>query len=144
MIGTSNHRSPAGAGARDAVLAGESLAGSPWKLNPPVFSDDSVHFRSFEKEAIIFTEYVGFDHVLKDTRAIPVADPSISYAELRLLGFTGVETDTHRRVYQFLRSPITSEVDQGILHRAHSPTEAWRNFETWHNPDTVSATKTLL
>ena len=57
------HRSPAGAGARGAVPAGESLAGIPWKLNPPVFSGDSVHFRSFEKEAIIFAEYVGFGHL---------------------------------------------------------------------------------
>ena len=62
MIGTSNRRSPADAGARGTVPAGESLAGIPWKLNPSVFSGDSVHFRSFEKEAIIFAEYVGFDH----------------------------------------------------------------------------------
>ena len=88
MIGTSNHRSPAGAGASGAVPAGESSAGIPSKLNPPVFSRDSVHFRSFEKEAIIFAEYVGFGHVLKDTREIPVTDPSISYAELKSLGFT--------------------------------------------------------
>ena len=78
MIETSNHRSPAGAGARGAVPDGESPAGISWKLNPPVFSSDSVHFRSFEKEVIIFAEYVGFGHVLKDTRQIPVADPSIS------------------------------------------------------------------
>ena len=144
LIGTSNHRSPAGAGARGVVPAGESLAGIPWKLNPPVFSGDSVHFCSFEKEAIIFAKDVGFGHVLKDTREIPVvADPSISYAKLRSLCFTDDESDTHRRAYQFLRSAITSEVDQGILHRAHSPTEAWRNFKKWHNPDTVSATQSL-
>ena len=124
MIGTSNHRSPAGAGAKGAVPAGESLAGIPWKLNPPVFSGDSVHFRSFDKEAIIFAEYVGFGHILKDTLEIPVADPSISYAELRLLGFTDDDIDTHRKAYQFVRSAITSEVDRGMLHRAHSPTEA--------------------
>ena len=124
MIGTSNHRSPAGAGARGAVSAGGSLAGIPWKLNPPVFSGDSVNFRSFEKEAIIFAEYVGFGHVLKDTREIPVGDPSISYAQLRSQGYTDDEIDANRRAYQFLRSAITSEVDQGILHRAHSPTEA--------------------
>ena len=138
MIGTSNHRSPAGAGARGAVPAGagargavpavESLAGIPWKHNPPVFSGDSVHFRSFEKEAIKFAEYVGFGHILKDTREISVANLSISYAKLRSLGFTDDEIDTHRRAYQFLRSAITSDVDRGILHRAHFPTEAWRNF----------------
>ena len=128
MIGTSNHRSPAGAGARGTVPAGESPAGISWKLNLPVFSGDSVHFRYFEKEAIIFAEYVGFGHVLKGTREIPVADSSISYAKLRSLGFTNDEIDTHRRAYQFLRSAITSEVDRGILHRAHSPTEAWINF----------------
>ena len=80
MIGTSNHQSPAGAGARGTVPAGESLVGIPWTLDPPFFSGDSVHFRSFEKEAIMFAECVGFGHVLKDTREIPVADPSISYA----------------------------------------------------------------
>ena len=124
MIGTSNHRSPAGAGARGAIPAGESPTDIPWKLNPPDFSGDSVHFRSFEKEAIIFAEYVGFGHVLKDTREIPVGDPSIPYAQLRSQGYTDDEIDANRRAYQFLRSAITSEVDQGILHRAHSPTEA--------------------
>ena len=143
MIGTSNHRSPAGAGARGAVPAGESPAGIPWKLNPPVFRGDSVHFRSFEKEVIIFSEYVGFGHVLKDNREIPAADPSISYAQLRSQGYTDDEIDAHRRGYQFLRSAITSEVDRGILHRAHSPTGAWRSLKKWHKPDTLSATQTL-
>ena len=144
MIGTSNHRSPAGAGARGAVPAGESPAGIPWRLNPPVFSGDCVHFRSFEKEAIIFAEYIGFGHVLKDDREIPVADPSISHAQLRSHGYTDDKIDAHCRAYQFLRSAITSEVDRGILHRAHSPTEAWRSLKKWHNPDTVSASQTLL
>ena len=97
------------------------------KLNPPVFSDNSVHFRSFEKEVIIFAEYIGFGHVLKDTREIPVADPFVSYAQLRSQRYTDDEIDAHRRAYQFLRSAITSEVDRGILHRAHSPTDAWRS-----------------
>ena len=89
VIGTSNHRSPAGtARARGTVPVGESLAGVPWKLNPPVFSGDSVNFRSFKKEDIIFAEYVGFGHILKDTREIPVANPSISYAQLRSRDFT--------------------------------------------------------
>ena len=78
MIGTSNHRLPAGAEARGTVPVGESLAGIPWKLNSPVFSGDSVRFRSFKKEAIIFAEYVGFGHVLKDTtREIPVSCRSL-------------------------------------------------------------------
>ena len=128
MIRTSNHGSPAGAGARGAVPTDESLAGIPWKLDPLVFNNNSVHFRSFEREAIIIAAYVGFGHVLKYIPEIPVADPSISHAELRSLGFANDEIDTHRRAYQFLRSAITSEVDRGILHRAHSPTEAWRNF----------------
>ena len=143
MIGTSNHRSPAGAVARGAVPAGESPTGIQWKLNPPVFSGDSVNFRSFEKEAIIFAEYVGFGHILKNTREIPVADPPISYAQLRSQDYTDDKIDAHRRAYQFLRSTITSEVDRGILHPAHSPTEAWRSFKKWHNRDTVSATQTL-
>ena len=121
------------------VPAGESPASIPWKLNSLVFSGDSVHFRSFEKEAIIFAESVGFGHVLKDTQEIPVADPSISYAQLTSLGYTDDEIDVRRRAYQFLRSTITSEVDRGILHRAHSPTEAWRSLKKWHNPDTVSS-----
>ena len=99
MIGTSNHRSPAGTGARGAVPAGESSAGIPWKLNPPVLSGGSVHFQSLEKEAIIFAEYVGFGHVLKDNREISVADPSISYAQLRSQGYTDDEIDAHRRAY---------------------------------------------
>ena len=111
MIGTSNHRSPAGTGARGTIPVGESLAGIPLKLKAPVFSGDSVHFRSFEKEAIIFAEYVGFSHVLKDTREIPVADPSVSYAQLRSQDFANDENGTHRRVNQLLRSAITSEVE---------------------------------
>ena len=72
MIGTSNHRSPAGAGATGTVVpVGESLTGIPWKLNPPVFSGDSAHFRSsLKKQAIIFAEYVGFGRVLKGTRLV--------------------------------------------------------------------------
>ena len=128
MIGTSNHRSTAGAGPRDAVPAGDLLMGIPSKLNPPVLSDDSVQFRSFEKEVIIFAEYVGFGHVLKDTHETPVCDPSISYAVLRSLGFTDDKIYSDRRACPFLRSAIKSEVDRCILHRAHSPTEAWRNF----------------
>ena len=95
------------------------------EAEPTGFSGDSVHFRSFKKEAIVFAEYVGFGHVLKDTREIPIADSSISYAELWSLNITDSEIDTHRRAHQFLRSAITSEVDRGILHRAHFPTEAW-------------------
>ena len=41
-----------------------------------MFSGDSAYFRSFEKEVIISAEYAGFGQVLKDTREIPVADPS--------------------------------------------------------------------
>ena len=128
MAGTSNDRSPAGAGARGADPAGELLAGILWKLNPPVFSGDSVHFRSFEKVDIIFAEHIGFGHVIKDTREIPVADSSISYAELRSLGFTDDEIDTHRIAYQFMQYAIMSEVDRGIFHRAHSLTKAWKNL----------------
>ena len=91
MIGTSNRRSPADAETRGAVPTCESPTGIPWKLNPLGFSGDSVHFRSFEKEAIIFAKYVGFGHVLKDNREIPVADPSISYAQLKSQGNTDDE-----------------------------------------------------
>ena len=111
MIGTPSHRSPVGAGARSAVPVGESLAGIPWKLIPQVFTGDSVHFRSLEKEVIMFADYVGFGYVLKDTREILVSDPSISYAELRSLGFIDDEIDTHRRAYQFLLSAITPEIE---------------------------------
>ena len=58
-----------------AVPADESLADIPRKLNPPVFSGDSVYFRSFEKEAIIFAEYyIGFGHVLKDIHVLKGTD----------------------------------------------------------------------
>ena len=80
MIGTSIHRSPVGAGTTVAIAASKPLEGIPWKLNPPVFRGDTVHFCSFEKGVIIFVEYVGFENVLKDMRVIPVANPSIAYA----------------------------------------------------------------
>ena len=124
MTGKLNHRSPAGTEARDAVPACESLAGIPWKLNPSVPTDGFVHFRSFDKEAIIFAEYVRFGRVIKDSCEIPVADPSISYAQLSSLSFIDDEIDTHRGAYQFLQSALTSKVDRSILHRALSPTEA--------------------
>ena len=57
-------------------------------------------------------------------REIPVANPFISYAQRRSLDFTDDNVDTHRKVYNFLRSVIKSEVNQSILNRAHSPTEA--------------------
>ena len=60
-----------------------------------------MHFRSYEKEAIIFAEYVGFGHVLKGTREIPVANPLISYAKMRLLGFTDDEIDTYQKHISF-------------------------------------------
>ena len=83
-----NRQSSASAGARDDARAGESLAGIPWKLNPPVFGGDAVHFPSFEKETIVFAEYVRFGDVFKGTREIPVANPSIPYyAQLRSFGF---------------------------------------------------------
>ena len=134
MIGTSNHRSLAGPGARGTVPVGESLAGIPWKLKPPVFSGDSVHFRFFKRDAIIFAEYVGFGYVLKDTREIPVADPSISYAQLRSQDLTHDENDTYRRVNQFLRSvgamgstkKTAAHMTEGIVAAAR----AWMDLNT--------------
>ena len=135
MIGTSNHRSPAGAGATGTVPVGESLAGFPWKLNPAVFSGDSVHFRSsLKKQAIIFPEYVGFGRVLKGTREIPVVDPSIPYGQLRSQDFTHDENDTYRRVNQFLRSvsakgttiKTTAYMTEGIV----AAVPAWTDLNT--------------
>ena len=72
-----------------------------------------------------------------------IHNPSIPYTRIGSLGFTDDKIDTHRRAYQVLPSTITFEVDRGILHRAHSPTEAWTNLKEWHNPDKVSTIQTL-
>ena len=84
---------------------------------------------SMSPMGLSWTNYIGFDDVLKDTRESPVADLSISYAQMRSLGLTDDEIDTRRKAYQFLRSTITSEVDRGIPHRAHCPEKARRNLK---------------
>ena len=81
----------------------------------------------------MFADCFGFGNVFADTREIPIANPSLSYAQIKSLGFTDDEIETHRKAYQFLRSALTSEVDRGILLHAHSPAEAWANLQTWHN-----------
>ena len=91
----------------------------------------------------MFAEYFGFGDVFTDTREVPIANPPLFYAQIRSLGFTDEEIETHRKAYQFLRSALTSEVDRGILLRAHSPAEAWANIQTWHNPKSIAATQAL-
>ena len=115
----------------------------PWKLSPPVFDGDSLKFRSFRKEATTFADCCGFGDVFEGNREIPIADGALTQAQVRLRGFTDAEIERHRKAYQFLRSALSSEVDRGILLRANSPTEAWRNLESWHNPKSISATQAL-
>ena len=111
------HQPPSSAGARGLGPAGESIARfSPWKLNPPVYSGNSVTVRSLRS---------GFGDVFADgTQQGPIANPSLSYVQIKSPGYTDGEIETHQNAYQFLRSALNSEVDRGIMLRAHSTTEA--------------------
>ena len=102
----------------------------PSKLNPPVFDDDSLKFRSFRKETTTFADCCGFGDVFEGNREVPIADPALSYAQIISRGFTDDEMERHRKAYQSLRSALNSEVDRGILLRVNSPTKAWRNVES--------------
>ena len=72
-----------------------------------------------------------------------VADSSMSLraTAIKSRGFIDDEIERNRKVYLFLRSALNSEVGRGILLRASSPTEAWRNLESWHNSEYISATQ---
>ena len=59
-----------------------------------------MYFCSFEKEATIFAEYIGFGDVVKSTREFLVLNPCISYASMRSHGFIDGENYTHRKVCQ--------------------------------------------
>ena len=91
----------------------------------------------------MFAHCFRFGNVFADTREVSIANPSLSYAQMKSRGYTDDEIETHRKAYQFLRSALTSEVDRGILLRAHSPAEPWANLQTWHNPKTIAATQAL-
>ena len=84
----------------------------------------------------------GFGDVFANIREVPIANPSLIYAHVNSLGFTDDEIETHRKADQFLCSALPSEVDRGILLRAHSPTEAWAKLQTWHNPKSIAASTT--
>ena len=83
------------------------------------------------------------DDVFGGNREVPIADPSLSYAQIRSRGFIDNDIERNRKAYQFLRTALSSEVDRGILLRANSLTEAWRNIESWHNPKSISANQAL-
>lgn len=53
------------------------------------------------------------------------------------------EIQRHRKNYQFMLSALRSEVNPGILLRAHSLIEAWRNLEERYNPTSITATQVL-
>ena len=114
----------------------------PWKLNPPMFDGDSLKFRLFCKEAPTFADCCGFSDVFEGNREVPIADGALTYTQMRSRGYIDAEIERHHKACQFLRSALSSEVDRGIL-RANSPTEAWRNLESWHNPKSISATQVL-
>ena len=63
----------------------------------------------------MFADCFGFGDVFADTREVPIANPSLTYAQIKSLGFTDGENETHRKAHQFLRSALTAEVDRGIL-----------------------------
>ena len=87
----------------------------------------------------MFADCFRFDDVFANTREVLIANQSVTYANIKSLSFTDDEIETHQKAYHFLRSALTSEVDRGILLRAHSPTEAWTDLQTWHNPKSIAA-----
>ena len=141
-VGEQIHRPLPIAGTRGMSSAGDPIT-MPWKLNPPMFDGDSLKFRSFRKEATTFADCCGFGEVFEGNHEVPTADGALTNTQIKSLGFTDAEIERHRKAYQFLRSALSSEVDRGILLRANSPTEAWRNLESWHNPKSISATQAL-
>ena len=141
-VGQQVHRPLPIAGTRGMSSAGDPIT-MPWTLNPPMFDGDSLKFRSFRKEATTFADCCGFGEVLEGNHEVPIADGALTYTQIKSLGFTDAEIERHRKAYQFLRSALSSEVDRGILLRANSPTEAWRNLESWHNPKSTSAAQAL-
>ena len=94
-------------------------------------------------EATTFADCCGFGVVFEGNREVLIADPALRYVQIRSRGFADGGIERYRKAYQFLRSALSSEVDRGILLRANSPAEAWRNLESWHNPKSVSATQVL-
>ena len=71
----------------------------------------------------MFADYLRFGNVFAGTREVPIAHQSFTYAKIKSLDYTDDETETYRKAYQLFRSALTSEVDRGILLRAHSPTK---------------------
>ena len=112
-------------------------------MTPSVFNGDSPKFLSFCKEATTFADSCGFGDVFEGNREVPIADPDLTYAQIRSRGFTDDEIERHRTAYQFRRSALSSEIDRGILLRVNSPTESGRNLELLHNPKSISATQAL-
>ena len=113
------------------------------EIKLPIFDGGSLKFRSFRREATTFSDCCGFGDVFESNRKVPIADGALTYTQIRSRGYTDAEIERHRKAYQFLRSALSSEVDRGILLRANSPTEAWRNLESWHNPNSISDTQAL-
>ena len=142
VVGGQAHRPLPIAGTRGMSSAGDPIT-LPWQLNPPMFDGDSLKFRSFRKEAAMFADCCGFGDIFEGNREVPIADGALTYMQIRSRGYTDAEIERHRKTYQFLRSALSSEVDRGMLLRANSPTEAWRNLESWHNPKSISATQAL-
>ena len=134
-VGEQVHRPLPIAGTRGMSSAGDPIT-MPWKLNPPMFNGDSLQFRSFRKEATTFADCCGFGEIFEGNHEVPTTDGALTNTQIKSLGFTDAEIERHRKAYQFLRSA-------GILLRANSPTEAWRNLESWHNPKSISATQAL-
>ena len=84
-----------------------------------------------------FADCRGLGDVFEGNREVSIADSALTYAQIRSRGFPDDENERHRKAYRLLCSAFSSEVDRGILLRANSPTEAWRNLESWHDPKSI-------
>ena len=57
----------------------------------------------------MFADCFGFGDIFADTREVPIANPSLTYAKIKSLGFTNDEIETYRKAHQCLRSALTSK-----------------------------------
>ena len=91
----------------------------------------------------MFTDCCGLGEVFEGNRDVPIADTALLYAPIEPRGFTDAEIIRQRKTCQFLRSDLSSEVDRGIMLRAKSSNETWRNLKSSHSLKFISPTQAL-
>lgn len=91
------------AGGRDLGPTGEPII-FQWKLNLSVSDCNTIKFRAFKKEAVVFGDCCGFGDIFGD---FPIANGELSSTQTRVLGFSEDGIETYRKAYQFLRSALT-------------------------------------